>query len=234
VSEWQRLFAEVSELEPPSRLRDRILAAPRASEQRDRTRPARRGVAWVLGVCGVLALLAALALAAHSRKGESGAPPSTGSGRTTLIVPTASIGGVALGERRTDVEHLIGSASSSHTNRHGMTYVHYDAYGLTVVYIRGFKINGTISNEPRVGQVSTTSPLFRTRSGVGIGSTLARLKQVAPVVCAPLRAKNAIGCELGTTAFFLTNRKIDAITLTAVVTADGRLVSPNPELAKTG
>jgi hypothetical protein len=248
VSEWQRLFAEVSELDPPPRLRDRILSTPGAPGRRDGSRRARRGVAWVLSICGALTLVAALALAAHSRRDESGAPPSTGSGRSTLIVPTTSIGGVAIGERRTDVEHLVG-AGNSRTNSYGATYVHYDAYGLTVVYDRGLKINGTISNDQLVVQVSTTSPRFRTRSGVGVGSTLAMLKHVAPVVCTrrhhrtlgepqlrgrDIRAKNGLECALGTTAFFLIDRKIDAIRLAALVTADGRLVPPNPELAKTG
>jgi hypothetical protein len=233
VSEWQRLFAEVSELEPPPGLRDRILSTPIAAERREGSRRARRGVAWVLSICGALTLVAALALAAHSRRDESGAPPSTGPGRSTLIVPTTSIGGVAIGDRRTDVEHLVG-ARNSRTNSYGVTYVHYDAYGLTVVYDRGLKINGTISNDQLVVLVSTSSPRFRTRSGVGVGSTLALLKQVAPVVCTRLRAKNALECDLGTTAFFLISGKIHAIRLAALVTADGRLVPSNPELAKTG
>jgi hypothetical protein len=239
VSDWRQLLSEVSDLESPTGLRSRILAA--ASPVKRKGRRFRFRGAWVLSIGGLVAFVAGLALAAHSRQDDRARPTSTGFQAKALVMPSASIGGVTIGERRVEVERLTGEGSHVRTNQFGAVYVSYDAYGLDVIYIRGVKNNGEISNEPVVVQIRTTSPHFRTRSGIGVGSSLSQLKQVAPTVCYPGKAINAYTCRVGTrtnsypeTFFDLTDRRIVAIRLVAIVASDGGLLPPNPTLTKAG
>jgi len=142
----------------------------------------------------------------------------------TLIRPSASIGPVAIGEPRARVEAVLGrgapEALGEDTNFLSARILYSNA-GLEVLW------------------VVTQSARYHTRSGVGIGSPIDRLAGVVPLTC---RGRTAVrNCDVGTSphagpamTFHARNGHIDRISLIAVLSSDGRLSPPDPELAATG
>ena len=153
----------------------------------------------------------------------------------TLIRPSASIGPVAIGEPRARVEAVLGrgapEALGEDTNFLSARILYSNA-GLEVSYSKS-------AVHPVVLWVVTQSARYHTRSGVGIGSPIDRLAGVVPLTC---RGRTAVrNCDVGTSphagpamTFHARNGHIDRISLIAVLSSDGRLSPPDPELAATG
>jgi hypothetical protein len=128
-------------------------------------------------VCLVLALVACRGKA---RSGHSG---------NTMIVLDHSMGGVALREKRADVERRLGRGFVLHTNdqRPPEPPLHeedvlYAKDGLEVFYVSR---NATqVSRERGLAVVLLThSPRYKTPEGVHVGSTAAELRTIKDVKC---------------------------------------------------
>ncbi len=125
-----------------------------------------------------VAVLAATTLAAAGSTGRQ-------NGTNTLIVLDRSIGGVALKELRSKVEHTLGkglvlSSTVDHTARPTPAYLTKVSYGygsLIVFYVSGK------GHPAQVLALETTSKRYRTRSGLGVGSSYAKLMAAGGVNC---------------------------------------------------
>jgi hypothetical protein len=125
----------------------------------------------LVGVCG------ALALGGQATAAETLAP--------TLIVLDHSIGGVSLREGRAAVERDLGrgvalSTSIDRSARPEPAHIQRVAYlsgALTVTYV------SMGVQQPQVALLESSSPRYRTRSGVGVGSTYAQLHTIGGVHC---------------------------------------------------
>lgn len=129
-----------------------------------------------------LALIAALvALAASiavlvvklAGRGSSGHTP-----KDTLIVINRRVGPFSIGEKQEKVEEVAGEGSvvlsrnPTHGEYFGTLIKDYPAVSIRVVYLTGQrKLAGLFA-------VETTSPEYRTKSGVGVGSTVAQVKKI--------------------------------------------------------
>jgi hypothetical protein len=120
----------------------------------------------------------ALAAAASGGSAAGKARPNN------TIVLDRSIGGVRLKERRSTVERALGRGVVLRTtvDRSGpqpsrATLVAYRKRTLTVGYVSDAKHPGIVL------LVETRSPLYRTRSGVGVGSRYARMMSLGGVNC---------------------------------------------------
>jgi hypothetical protein len=119
--------------------------------------------------------------------GSSGSPVHA----NTLIVLDRSIGGVALTEKRGDVERTLGEGYLLRVEdqKPPEPRLHFE----TVLYSNGLQV-GYISlnadarslSRGRVGYLLTRSPRFRTREGVHVGSTAAELHSIQGVTCGNL------------------------------------------------
>jgi hypothetical protein len=86
VSEYRQLFAEVADLQPPDRLRQRVAAAALPPGRRRVVRArVRRPLLIGLAAAATAAVLAGLALVAHSRSGTSEAHGTTPVTRANLL-----------------------------------------------------------------------------------------------------------------------------------------------------
>jgi hypothetical protein len=86
VSEYRELFAEVADLQPPDRLRQRVAAAAvRPDRQRMVRARVRRPLLIGLAAAATFVVLAGLALVAHSRSGSSAAHGTTPLTRENLL-----------------------------------------------------------------------------------------------------------------------------------------------------
>jgi hypothetical protein len=140
----------------------------------------------------MLRSIGSLAASACLASALVGCETSTGSrvrGSTTLIVLDRSIGGVALRERRSDVERLLGPGDVVQTSDQKPPeppfHIEDVLYpnGLEVTYVsreRSSRAQG------RVFRLVTSSPGFRTSQGVRVGSTAAELRSIKGVTCGNL------------------------------------------------
>jgi hypothetical protein len=153
----------------------------------------------------------------------------------TLIRPSASIGPVTIGEPRTKVEAVLGRGTAEALGEDASflsARILYSNAGLEVSYSKS-------AVHPIVLSVVTQSARYHTRSGIGIGSPINRLAGVVPLTC---RGQFAVRrCDVGASpqagpamTFGARNGHIDRISLIAVLSSDGRLSPPDPELAATG
>ena len=86
MSEYRELFAEVTDLQPPDRLRQRVAAATGRPDRRRVVRArVRRPLLIGLAAVSTVAVLAGLALVAHSRSGSSTAHGTTPVTRANLL-----------------------------------------------------------------------------------------------------------------------------------------------------
>jgi len=121
-----------------------------------------------------------------------GGSSETGAHDDTLIVLDHSIGGVALGERRSEVERRLGQGFvlEAEDQKPPEPSVHsedvlYAKHGLEVWYVSR---SGTAVSRRR-GRVSillTHSPRFRTPEGVHVGSPVAALRRLEGLNCGNL------------------------------------------------
>lgn len=115
-----------------------------------------------------LALIAACVLPATTTAAEIAR-----TGTNTAIVLERSIGGVALGESRAAVERLLGRGVLVETHLEGVgaeprAWVETRVYrDLQVIYAR---LKGSPPGEGKAALIETSSPRYRTRSGLGVGS----------------------------------------------------------------
>ena len=118
-----------------------------------------------------------------------GASDGSRSNGDTLIVLDHSMGGVALGERRADVEHRLGPGFVLHTGDQKPPEptlhtedVLYAKHCLEVFYVSR---NATKASRERgrVALMLTRSPDYRTPEGVHVGSTAAELRTIKDVKC---------------------------------------------------
>jgi hypothetical protein len=85
VPDWERMYAEVLDLEPPARLGQRIaMIATRPPAAPSPGARLGRAAAWAIGGVVAAGALALLIVAAHSR--HSGPAPATGGGGSTRVV----------------------------------------------------------------------------------------------------------------------------------------------------
>ncbi|HEX3456233.1 MAG TPA: hypothetical protein VHS03_16560 [Gaiellaceae bacterium] len=87
-----------------------------------------------------------------------------------------SIGPVSLREPIHEVEHGLGKGVTIHNDQHFGHYVRYAKLGLDVAYAPGPKGEGAFA-------ILTTSPRYRTRTGLGVGSSFAAVKSARGVRC---------------------------------------------------
>ena len=188
---------------------------------------------------GHVGILIAIAVAASACFGGGSAEPKSAP-ITTLIRPSASIGPVTIGESRTKVEAVLGRGKPEALGDDASflsARILYSNAGLEVSYSKSgyFKY----ASHPIVLWVVTQSSRYHTRSGIGIGSPINHLADVVPLTC---RGQFAVrSCDVGTSpdagpamTFRARNGHIDRISLIAVISSDGRLSPPDPELAATG
>jgi hypothetical protein len=117
-----------------------------------------------------------------------------GSGRSNgnkVIVLDRSMGGVALGEKRADVERRLGHGFVLHVGDQKPPEPRL--YFEDVLYSNGLEVgfvsrNATPSARARgrVAFLLTRSPRFRTPEGVHVGSTAAELRSIKGVKCVNL------------------------------------------------
>ncbi|MGH3074042.1 MAG: hypothetical protein ACRDQC_03900 [Gaiellales bacterium] len=103
-----------------------------------------------------------------------------GKGRSTLITST-SLGGVHLGESRDDVASALGTGRLIGGSGTDAT-VRYPKAGLTVFF-----------GEGRAYFVRTHDRRYRTRGGIGVGSTIARVATLPGIGCFAPQGKGT--CE---------------------------------------
>jgi hypothetical protein len=132
---------------------------------------------------------------------------SAGSSRT--IVLDHSIGPVTLLEPQHKVEAALGKGSIIHNDAHFGHYVRYAKLGLDVVYAPGPK------HREYAFAILTTSSRYRTRDGVGVGSTEADVARIKGIEC-----RGGRSCQHGNThnkpgtGFELRNGKVRRIVIT--------------------
>ena len=121
---------------------------------------------------------------------------------STRIVLERSIGPVKLMEKKADVERALGKGSTIHDDQHHGHEVRYSD-GLDVFYAPG--PNG----REVVFAVLTTSSRYRTRGGVGVGSSRAAVESLGGVHCyGPSQCQHgATGPRVPGTAFAFRNGK---------------------------
>ena len=188
---------------------------------------------------GHIGILIAITVAATACFG-GGSAETTSTPIPALIRPSASIGPVTIGESRAKVEALLGRGTPEPPGEDASflsARILYSNAGLEVSYSKSgyFKY----ASHPIVLWVVTQSSRYHTRSGIGIGSPINHLADVVPLTC---RGQLAVrSCEVGTSphtgpamTFHARNGHIDRISLIAVISSDGRLSPPDPELAATG
>ena len=117
-----------------------------------------------------------------------GASEGSRSNGDTRIVLDRSIGGVALREKRTDVERQLGHGFVVHTEDQKPPYpahaeqVLYAKYGLEVYYVSRNATPLALARG-RVLVVLTHSPRYRTPQGVHVGSPAAALHAIKGIKC---------------------------------------------------
>lgn len=92
-------------------------------------------------------------------------PPPTAP-ELTLIVPGRSIGGIVIGHPLRSVVSRLGPASATHP-----------ADGMTVHIFARYAIRVYAARET-VRAISTTNSIFRTREGIGVGSSAGEITRV--------------------------------------------------------
>ena len=138
----------------------------------------------VLRSVGLLATCVSLVLVSAGCAGSS----ESRTRANTLIVLDRSIGGVALREKRVDVESRLGEGFVRKTeDQKPPSPVHveevlYAKYGLEVWYASR---NATRASRllGRVGVVLTHSPRYRTPQGVHVGAPAAALHTIKGITC---------------------------------------------------
>jgi hypothetical protein len=102
-----------------------------------------------------------------------------------LIVLDRSVGGASLSEPRSAIERVLGRGTvlESKIDRSArplparVTRVTYLSGALTITYV------STKTQQPIAVALESTSPRFRTASGIGVGSTYAALHSIRSVKC---------------------------------------------------
>jgi hypothetical protein len=114
--------------------------------------------------------VAALALALAACGGSSKGQPRT-------IVLDHSIGPVSLLEPIRDVERALGKGMTVHSDDRYGRYVRYAKVGIDVAYAPGPK------HREVAFAILTTSSRYRTRDGVGVGSSLQAVAAIKGIKC---------------------------------------------------
>lgn len=145
-----------------------------------------------------VAWAAVLALALAACGGSSHSTSRT-------IVLDHSIGPVKLLETRHDVQNqnAVGKGVTIRSDRHNGHQVRYSKLGLDVFYAPG------PTDEEVAFALMTTSPRYRTREGIGVGSTQHEVASVKGVKCyGPTQCQHgATGPRVPGTAFAFRNGK---------------------------
>ncbi|MGH3427759.1 MAG: hypothetical protein ACRDQZ_09365 [Mycobacteriales bacterium] len=140
---------------------------------------------------------------------------------STVINVDGVIGGIHALEKRTEVEHVLGTgAVLSTVIRHPKTgtvtiqRVHYATSRLTVVYDQG-------GGQPQmVYAVFTNSPRYHTSSGLRVGSTLAQARRTPGIHCyyqvKYFACQGGVGYEKPIVSFTVRSGKVVRVFMAAV------------------
>lgn len=112
---------------------------------------------------------------------------ATGTKPTKLITPS-SLAGIHLRDSRPTVDALIGAGREVKRTSAGDVTVAYPQAGLTVFFGNGLASH----HHPGVYWVKTVSPRYRTSSGVGVGSVLAKVRAMPGIACSGIPVES---CE---------------------------------------
>jgi hypothetical protein len=115
-----------------------------------------------------------------------GSSASRGDRVRTLIVLDRSIGGIALRERRSEAERILGRGAVIQTS--DQKPPEPPAHTEAMLYPSGLKVyyvsrDAASRMRGRVVLLVTSSPTFRTRHGVHVGSSAAELHSIKGVTC---------------------------------------------------
>ena len=152
-----------------------------------------------------------------------GALAACGQGTTSeSLLLERSIGSVHLKEPRTQIEHDLGKGRlvSSKLDRSARPEpvreekVAYDRQHLVVYYISS-KHHAAIAYV-----VATTSSRYRTKSGVGVGASLAKLKKLGGVECYGTHCQHFQGHNKPGTAFRMTAPNGQVAQILVIVSVD--------------
>lgn len=153
----------------------------------------------VVAVLVVLAASIAVLVASLTGHGSNAHAPNN-----TLIVINRLVGPFSIGERQAKVEAVAGkgrvvlSRNPTDGEYFGSLMKVYRAVSIRVIYL-------TRQGKAGLFAVETTSSEYRTKSGIGVGSTVEQVKKIG-AYCDSLTSCNIQNTDAGTSTYFVLDK----------------------------